>query len=86
MGIPHGMQDVTSHFMGKGLPGAPKQSLCHVLHFEKLGRAIGALLHLDTAGYRGPCKFMGAVHLDRLLSNLKLNEEVIAPVPSASGW
>eukprot|EP00957_Ditylum_brightwellii_P118687 9052712-Ditylum_brightwellii.AAC.1 len=53
VGIPHEMQDVISHLMVKGLPGAPKQTLRHVLHFEKLGCAIGALPCLDTAGYRG---------------------------------
>eukprot|EP00957_Ditylum_brightwellii_P084106 6394040-Ditylum_brightwellii.AAC.1 len=84
--IPHGMQDVISHFMEKGFPGAPKEALRHVLHFEKLGRAIGALPHLDIAGNRGWRKFMGAVHPDGLLSNLKLNTGVIAPGPSASGW
>eukprot|EP00957_Ditylum_brightwellii_P075765 5758120-Ditylum_brightwellii.AAC.1 len=72
--------------MEKGLPGAPKQALKHVLCFEKLGHTIGAPPCLDTVGYRGWCKFMGAVHLDGLLSNLKLNKEVIAPGPSASVW
>eukprot|EP00957_Ditylum_brightwellii_P092528 7046488-Ditylum_brightwellii.AAC.1 len=86
VGISHGMQDVISHFTEKGLPGASKKALRHVLHFEKLGCAIGAPPCFDTASYRGWHKFMGAVYPDGLLSNLKLNKEVIAPGPLAPGW
>eukprot|EP00957_Ditylum_brightwellii_P084870 6453400-Ditylum_brightwellii.AAC.1 len=84
--MPHKMQDVIKHLLESGLTVAPKWTMRHIQCFDNSGCAVGTLPHLDTAGYRGQHKFMGAVHPDGLLSNLKLNKDGIALVPSASGW